>query len=175
MERTTHIDESIPGGWASARNTLLLAVGLNRTEALCADGLLIRHRAEVRSEFCNQVASQSTTAVVAIVGGGGGGVAVVRRGGRWCWCWCWCWGWCWGRGRGRDITSLIKSGGLEREGGRDTRAAFTRAVQVLERDDGGRDSSLLVLNGVSKWEVNLDRGVVERMTKLGIAGQSLDA
>jgi hypothetical protein len=71
--------------------------------------------------------------------------------------------------------SLIKSGGLEREGGRDTRAAFTRAIQVLETDDGGRDASLLVLDGVSKREIDLDRRVVERMTELRIAGQGLYA
>jgi len=70
--------------------------------------------------------------------------------------------------------SLIKSGGLEREGGRDTRAAFTRAIQVLETDDGGRDASLLVLDGVSKREIDLDRRVVERMTELRIAGQGVD-
>jgi len=69
---------------------------------------------------------------------------------------------------------LIKSVRLEREGGRDTRAAFTRAVQVLERDNGGRDTTLLVLNGISKWEIDLDGGVVERVTELCIAGQGID-
>ena len=70
---------------------------------------------------------------------------------------------------------MIKSGGLEGEGGRDTGAAFTRTVQVLERDNGGRDAGLLVLNRISKWEIDLYSGIVERMTELGIAGQGLDA
>ena len=57
MEKTTHINESILSRWASARNALLLAIWLNGTEALCADGFLIRHCAEVRSEFGNQITS----------------------------------------------------------------------------------------------------------------------
>lgn len=64
---------------------------------------------------------------------------------------------------------------MEREGGRDTRAAFTGAVQVLERDNGGRDTILLVFNGIPKWEIDLDSGVVERVAELCIAGQSLNA
>ena len=45
----------------------------------------------------------------------------------------------------------------------------------MERDNGGRDASLLVLNGVSKWEIDFYRGIIERMTELGITGQGLDA
>ena len=70
---------------------------------------------------------------------------------------------------------MIKSCRLEREGGRDIGASFARAIQVLERDDGGRDASFLVLSGVSEWEIDLDSGIVERMTELGITGQGLDA
>lgn len=73
MEKTTHINESILGRWASARNTLLLAIWLNGTEALCADVLLIRHCAELRSELGNQITSQSPV----VVHSGGGG--------SWCW------------------------------------------------------------------------------------------
>jgi len=51
--KITHIDELLPGRWASAGDTLLLAIGLYGTEALCADGLLIRHCAEFRSELGN--------------------------------------------------------------------------------------------------------------------------
>ena len=63
---------------------------------------------------------------------------------------------------------------MERECGGDTGAAFTRTVQVLERDNGGRDAGLLVLNRVSKWEIDFYSRIVERMTELGIAGQGLD-
>ena len=45
----------------------------------------------------------------------------------------------------------------------------------MERNNGGRDAILLVLNRVSEWEIDLDRGIVERMTELGITGQGLDA
>jgi len=58
------IDESISGRWAGARNALLLAVGLNGAEALCADGLLVGHRAEVRCKFCNQFTGQRFSVVV---------------------------------------------------------------------------------------------------------------
>ena len=63
---------------------------------------------------------------------------------------------------------------MEREGGRNVGAAFARAIQVLERDDGSRDATFLVLDGVSEREIDLDSGIVERMTELGITGQGLD-
>jgi hypothetical protein len=174
MDKTTHINEIFPVRWTCARDTLLLAIWLNRTEALCADGLLIRHCAEFRSKFGNQITSQFPVAIVHKDG------SRCRRG---CWRGCWRGGWrgCrrgrW-RGRRRDYWcwytfSLIKSSGLEREGGRDTRAAFTRTVQVLERNNGRRDASLLVLDRVSKWEIDFYGGIVERMTELGIASQGL--
>jgi hypothetical protein len=168
IQKVTHINESIPSRWAGTRYALLLAIGLNGTEALCADGLLVRHRAKIRGEFCNQITSQCPVIVIVAA------VIVVRRSGRGrCRCRCRC-------GRGRRCWSwrvipLIKSSRLEREGCRDTRAAFPWAIQVLERDNGGRDAVLLVLNGVTKGEIDLDRGVVERMTELGVAGQGLGA
>ena len=45
----------------------------------------------------------------------------------------------------------------------------------MERDDGGRDAIFLVLDGVSEWEIDLDRWIIEGMTELGITGQGLDA
>lgn len=76
-------------------------------------------------------------------------------------------------GRGGNVSSSIDRLLLQREGGRNDRASLPRTVQVLKRDGSSIQPRRFVGLGVTSWEGQSHRRIVESLSGLNVRDQLL--